>query len=280
MMKASLVAGLLTGLILLSAVLLALGYFAWRVFPGKEPVATRRYSGSLLVPLLLVDFFYWLLDPLVDFLLGHGVKPNHVTYASLALATACSIGFATGHFVAGAWTFGLAAGCDALDGLLARQSGQSSQSGAFIDSFVDRLSEGVVYLGLAYWGAGGWLTWTAVLAIIGSFSVSYARARGESLGVVCKGGLMQRPERMVILFITTLGAPYISIYVEGAVVRPQYHLVIAGTGLIAIAAMFTAFSRARWIVATLREREKNQEQTEPQAQVNFAVAKKIESRRV
>ncbi len=280
MMKASLVAGLLTGLILLSAVLLALGYFALRVFPGKEPEATRRYGGSLLVPLLLVDFFYWLLDPLVDFLIGHGVKPNHVTYASLVLATASAISFATGHFVAGAWIFGLAAGCDALDGLLARQSGQSSQSGAFIDSFVDRLSEGVVYLGLAYWGQGGWLTWTAVLAIIGSFSVSYARARGESLGVFCTGGLMQRPERMVVLFLTTLGAPYISIYVEGAVARPEYHLVIASTGLIALASMFTSFSRARWIVAALRDREENPSSGEPKAQGNFAVAKKIQSRRV
>lgn len=123
MMDASLVAGLLTGLILLSAVLLALGYFSWRVFPGIEPRAGRRYGGSLLVPLLLVDFFYWLLNPLVARLQRRGIKPNHVTYTSLGLSTISAVSFASGHFVLGAWVFGLAAGCDALDGLLARRTG-------------------------------------------------------------------------------------------------------------------------------------------------------------
>lgn len=276
-MDPSLVAGLVPGLVLLSGILLALGYFAVRVFPAMAPGA-RRYGGSLLVPLLLVDFFYWLLDPLVAFLIRRGVRPNHVTYGSLVLSVVCAVSFGTGHFMLGAWVFGLAAGCDALDGLLARRSGQTSESGAFIDSFVDRLSEGIVYLGLAYWGQGGLLTWTAVLAIIGSYSVSYARARGESLGVLCKGGLMQRPERMVVLFITTLGAPYFAFYLEGAVARPVYHLAIAGTGLIALAALFTAVSRARWIVGALRDKELATGGQKVQA--DFAVAKKFESRRV
>lgn len=279
MMEPSLVAGLVPGLVLLSGVLLALGYFAWRVFPTLAPASgPRRYGGSLLVPLLLVDFFYWLLDPVVAFLSRRGVTPNHVTYGSLVLSVACAVSFGTGHFMIGAWVFGLAAGCDALDGLLARHSGQTSESGAFIDSFVDRLSEGVVYLGLAYWGQGGWLTWTAVLAILGSYSVSYARARGEALGVVCKGGLMQRPERMVVLFITTLGAPYFAFYLEGTRGRPIYHLAIAGTGLIAVTALFTAVSRARWIVTALRDKELVQE--EKKARADFSVAKKFESRRV
>ncbi|MBA2661237.1 MAG: CDP-alcohol phosphatidyltransferase family protein [Bradymonadaceae bacterium] len=255
MRMSSLVTGALPGLAILIGGLLALGYYGLAVHPRRDRQAFRRYAGSALVPPMLVGFFYWALGPLVHALARRGVTPNHITAFSLVLATVAAISFGVGQFIWGAWIFALAAACDGLDGLLARLTAQASRSGAFFDSFIDRLGEGGVYLGLAYYGQGGWLTWTAVAAIIASYAVSYARARGEALGVECKGGLMQRPERMVVLFVTTLGSPYLALYLEPGRGIPTYHLAIVGTGFIAAAALFTAVSRARWIFNALRESE-------------------------
>jgi CDP-diacylglycerol--glycerol-3-phosphate 3-phosphatidyltransferase len=96
----------------------------------------------------------------------------------------------------------LVAACiDALDGTLARMTGQQSRFGAFFDSTADRYSEAAVYGGLLYYYLQGDARDTAIVlyaAIIGSQMVSYARARAEGLGIDCKVGLATRVERTLI----------------------------------------------------------------------------------
>jgi CDP-diacylglycerol--glycerol-3-phosphate 3-phosphatidyltransferase len=108
--------------------------------------------------------------------------------------------------------------CDTLDGHIARKTNRNNTFGAFFDSTLDRYSDMFLFVGLAYYYAGGIpLSPTAVhgqaspltviiivFAIAGSFMVSYTRARAEGLGIQCKAGMMQRPERITLIIIGSL----------------------------------------------------------------------------
>ncbi len=100
---------------------------------------------------------------------------------------------------------------DILDGQVARASGLSSVFGSFYDSTLDRISEIVVFLGIFSLYGGGhpdfeypWMVYTVALAMAGSLMVSYTRARAEALGLDCNVGLMQRPERVVLIGVSSL----------------------------------------------------------------------------
>jgi CDP-diacylglycerol--glycerol-3-phosphate 3-phosphatidyltransferase len=124
--------------------------------------------------------------------------------------------------------------CDSIDGSLARTSGRASRFGALLDSAVDRYAEFIMYLGIiAYFiHLEDYGTFAAaLLALCGSFMVSYARARAESLGYEAMQGIMQRPERIVIIGLGAL------IHVTA--------LTIA-IWLVAILANFTALQRVRF----------------------------------
>ncbi|MEQ8834191.1 MAG: CDP-alcohol phosphatidyltransferase family protein [Miltoncostaeaceae bacterium] len=117
------------------------------------------------------------------------------------------------YWVLSALVFVVAGLVDSLDGTLARYQGRSSDFGAFLDSTLDRLAEGVILgaLGITFAQDGqDWSLAACFVALTASFMVSYARARAEGLGITgSSGGLMGRPERLVIvgaaLFLGGLG---------------------------------------------------------------------------
>ena len=93
---------------------------------------------------------------------------------------------------------------DTLDGRYSRMSGKGTLFGAFLDSTLDRIEEGIVLAAVAgYFAASGqdFAAAMCVVAVLGSLMVSYTRARAEALGVECKVGLATRPVRVVILSI-------------------------------------------------------------------------------
>jgi CDP-diacylglycerol--glycerol-3-phosphate 3-phosphatidyltransferase len=144
------------------------------------------------------------LEPLARWLTGLRVLPNHVTTAGLgANLLAAGLIVADQLALAGvAWL--LAGGLDLLDGALARSQGKATRFGAFLDSTVDRVSEGVVFSAIAYRFAVLDEPVNAalvVLALLGSLLVSYTRARTEALGARCKVGLVTRPERVLLLAV-------------------------------------------------------------------------------
>lgn len=145
------------------------------------------------------------LQPLADWLTRRGLLPVQVTLAG-SLFSLLAAGLITADRLLPAGLVWLAAGLlDLLDGALARFQGTSSASGAFLDSTVDRISEGVVFAAIVYHFAarddaeGAALT---ALALLGSLLISYTRARAEGLGAQCKIGLITRAERVLLL---TLG---------------------------------------------------------------------------
>ncbi len=132
------------------------------------------------------------------------VTPNEVTIAGTILNVAAGALVVTDHLIYAGIVFLVGGLCDMLDGALARLSKRVSQFGAFLDSTLDRVSEGVILSAIAYLLATQGRSVDAalvVLALLGSVLVSYTRARAESLGVECKVGLMSRPERVVLVAI-------------------------------------------------------------------------------
>jgi CDP-diacylglycerol---glycerol-3-phosphate 3-phosphatidyltransferase len=131
------------------------------------------------------------------------VTPNQVTVVGVALTFVAAVLTAFGYLRWAGVVLIFAGTFDILDGALARSSGRAYPYGAFLDSTLDRYSEGAIYIGLAAYfaGTGGplqrWLLLATVAALAGSFLVSYVRARAQSLGFTCESGLFARPERVV-----------------------------------------------------------------------------------
>jgi phosphatidylglycerophosphate synthase len=94
---------------------------------------------------------------------------------------------------------------DVMDGAVARAKGKATRFGAYLDSVLDRFSDAFQFIALSFYFAGrepvG--SYLSLGALVGAFGVSYARARAEGLGVECKVGVMERPERLIVL---SLGA--------------------------------------------------------------------------
>ncbi len=137
-----------------------------------------------------------------------GVRANHVTVAGVVACGLAAIALALDRTALALIWLLIGLLCDMLDGDLARLRPENiSRFGAFLDSTVDRISEAVLFAGILiakqeHDGPAGWF-WLVlwVLALSGSFLVSYTRARAEGLGVDCSVGVAERPERMVILIL-------------------------------------------------------------------------------
>lgn len=146
--------------------------------------------------------FKGFLDPFGAFLNRLGLMPNTVTILGLVGNVISAFFLARGEMIIGG-LIALAMGpIDALDGTMARLRGEPKEFGAFVDSVTDRYSELVLFGGLLYYytNQGDWLmTLSVYLAAAGSVLVSYVRARGQSLGMDSKVGLLSRFERYIIL---------------------------------------------------------------------------------
>ena len=141
-------------------------------------------------------------NPLVKILSKSGITPNVLTFVGLALNVAAAYLIAVGYFFFGGVLILVSGLFDLLDGALARFNNQVTQFGAILDSTIDRVSEAVIFCGLLIWyiPKGAALEIVLIIAVlIGSFLVSYIRARAEGLGLECKVGLFTRAERVIVL---------------------------------------------------------------------------------
>ena len=171
----------------------------------------RGQKGGTEQPATLTDWARkWgagVLEPLARLIARTGISPNVVTVTGLILNIGVAWVLAQGHMRLGGLLAALVGLLDALDGALARLTGQKSRFGAFLDSFVDRLCEAVLYLGLLIFYTRHGARQEIMLiyaAIVGSLLISYARARAEGLGLECKVGLLTRMERIAILSLALI----------------------------------------------------------------------------
>lgn len=202
------------------------------------------------------QMIYKIINPLVHGMIKIGITPNFVTTTGLILniAAACVFIYAgmkgeRGDFSYVGWAGGiiLFAGLfDMMDGQVARIGKMSSTFGALYDSVLDRYSELTIFFGICFYLIlQGYVisSLIAFIALIGSLMVSYVRARAEGLGLECKTGFMQRPERVVL---TALGAICCGIFApmmkENAVFEPILIFVLPLL-FIAVFSNITAFGR-------------------------------------
>ena len=174
----------------------------WRVRWVRDPRVTHVSDRVLAtaLPTELCRMLLAALQPVVRTMLALGVSANAVTLASLlaGIVAGCTLG--TGHFGIAGVLF-VAASCgDALDGLVARASHTESPGGALFDASVDRYEEFFAFAGLAIFFRSSELLLTLTLvALAGSFMVSYGSAQAEARHIRVPPGLMRRPERATCL---------------------------------------------------------------------------------
>ena len=185
------------------------------------------------------QMIYVVIHPLVKFLIKLGLTPNAVTLIGLVLNILVTAIFIEGaekgnrgelSYIGWAGAMVLFAGVfDMLDGQVARLGKMSSSFGALFDSVLDRYSELVLFLGICYYLVSHHYFYSslfAFVAMIGSLMVSYTRARAEGLGVECKEGLMQRPERVITIGVTAIACGITAYFIGG-----DYKVYLPGTNL-------------------------------------------------
>ncbi len=142
------------------------------------------------------------LAPLCLVLAGFGVRPNQITVTGTLICVLGAGLVAADRLVLGGLVWLVGSALDMVDGALARSQDQASRGGAFLDSTLDRISEGVLFIAIAYHVAAHGAALEAaltVVALLGALLVSYTRARAEALGAECKVGIITRAERVVLL---------------------------------------------------------------------------------
>jgi CDP-diacylglycerol--glycerol-3-phosphate 3-phosphatidyltransferase len=151
---------------------------------------------------------YRITNPIVGILGKSGITPNALTFINLALSIVAAYAIATNHLILGGVLVLVSGLFDLLDGALARFTKQTTKFGAILDSTVDRISEAAILCGLLIWYVpqedASLKIVLIFVVLIGSFLVSYVRARAEGLGWQCQVGLFTRAERVIVLAIGLL----------------------------------------------------------------------------
>lgn len=212
---------------------------------------------------------YQVIDPFVKTLIRYNVTPNMVTTIGLlgnaaAAALLFYAGTKSGYRDPNYWIV-LLSGIliilfslfDMLDGQVARLGGMTTKFGAMYDSVLDRYCEILMFGSISYFLLLTGSTLGAVLAflaLMGSISVSYVRARAEGLGIECKIGFMQRPERVVVTAVALIATGFWGICIHGYTdARPNIILIIA-MAVIAVFANLTAIARLYHSYIKLKEK--------------------------
>ena len=166
------------------------------------------------------------------------LTPNAISLTGLIGNLVAAALIVEEHFVLAGVAFVLGSLCDMLDGRYSRMSGKGSPFGAFLDSTLDRIEEGVVLTAVAIWfakGSNDLAVGATVLTVVGSYMVSYTRARAEALGVECKVGIASRAVRVVILSAGLL-------FADGEIVA-DLDLLEPAVYAMAALTIFTTFQR-------------------------------------
>lgn len=213
-----------------------LGFRAYlRAHPERPDV-----RGSRLLGARVRAWYFSNLTPFEDLFVAHRVPPAALSWAQLAASVLTGAAYASGLIYTAGFLVLFTGTLDILDGKVARRTVGGTPAGAFLDSVIDRYAEFAGYLGLICYFRSGWQLWFVLLAVLGGTMVSYTRARAEGLGVSCEVGILQRPERFVIL---GFGSIFSSL--AAGLLGGQHHLLSATIVALAVLSNVTALQRWR-----------------------------------
>jgi phosphatidylglycerophosphate synthase len=206
--------------------------------------------GSAVLGPGIRGWYFENLQPFEEWCVRRGVSPAYLSYAQLAGSALVGACYATGMLFTAGWLLLLTGTLDIIDGRVARRTAGASARGAFLDSVIDRYVESFAYFGLAAFFRDSWVLWAVLFALLGSTMVSYARARGEGLGMDIRVGIFQRPERVVILGFGSIFGSAVEHLTEPWFPGPGYTVVILTVLAVAVLTNITALQR---IIHTWRE---------------------------
>ncbi|MBI1908785.1 MAG: CDP-alcohol phosphatidyltransferase family protein [Deltaproteobacteria bacterium] len=210
-----------------------------------------RKAHSRFLSRFLKEWWYWFIGPFERGAVKLHLTPNFFTVCGFLLSAVSAYFFYKGMLGLGGWTMIFGATCDIIDGRIARLTGRESKSGAFFDSVMDRFGEAVVFLGLAGFYKDSWLLPVVILGLVGSMMVSYTRARGEGVGVECRGGIMQRAERIVYLGVGSVFSPILAYFLSPFINVHVDFVTVGVLVLIAVMTNLTALYRMFYIIRRL-----------------------------
>jgi CDP-diacylglycerol--glycerol-3-phosphate 3-phosphatidyltransferase len=176
-------------------VLLALTAYGWEVWPTVEEDADV-FDGRFRTG------FETGLKPVGAKLSKLGITADHLTLLGVVMAAGAAVAIANGALRAGFLLLALSGINDMLDGAVAKASGTASPRGAFFDSVSDRLSDALLFGGVAWYLSsteGGQIVLLPMAILAGAMLISYERAKAEALGYDARGGIMERAERFIML---------------------------------------------------------------------------------
>lgn len=240
---------------LLAAALVSMGAFA--ALGGRRDADAERKGTRFLggIGQFFLHWFMWAIGPAERLCLRLGATPDLFNFAGLGFGFASGVLIATGRLELGGWAIALGGVADILDGRIARARELASDYGKFIDSTLDRFVEAFAFLGFTiYLRPIRFGPAVAAAALAGSLLVSYARARGETVGEPGPAGLMQRAERLVLTCLVCLAdAP-----LTARLGLPPGTAVFWVLALIAATAFLTAVHRTVAIALRLRRRARQE----------------------
>jgi CDP-diacylglycerol--glycerol-3-phosphate 3-phosphatidyltransferase len=237
--------------VLLSILAFAVGSMPVFALTGAHRRADPNESssrGSFVLGGFVRSWFYWFVRPVERASLALGLSPLFYNLLGVAFGVAAGVAFGLGRPNLGGWAILLGGAADVLDGRIARARGLADSRGAFLDSTLDRFAEFGAFVGLAVLFKDSVTALVLVVtALGGSLLVSYARARGESQGVLCNKGIMQRAERLLLLGFGAILDPSVSQWMG----RGPGALLVPVLAIIAVGTVWTAVYRTVWIAREL-----------------------------
>lgn len=202
-------------------------------------------KGSRVIGSGIRGWYFSNLEPFEDLFVRVGLPPAVLSYGQLIASPIVGIAYGMGLIYTAGFLVLFTGTLDILDGKVARRTGGASRRGAFLDSVVDRYAEFFGYVGLLVFFDGGWAHWAVLFALLGGMMVSYTRARAEGLGLSCEIGLLQRPERFVLLGFGSIFSSILA-HALGGPFEGQTLLALT-IGVVAVLSNVTALQRARYI---------------------------------
>ncbi|OFZ22316.1 MAG: hypothetical protein A2X94_02385 [Bdellovibrionales bacterium GWB1_55_8] len=218
----------------------------------------NRQGGSVFLSKKLMEMGYWALEPLGRLFVFFRISANMLTWSALALGFLSAACLAAGHFGFGAAFTAGAGFLDALDGMVARLTGTQGRGGEILDSAIDRCVEFFFIGGVVlYYRDIPPVQIIALLALLGSFLVSYSTAKAEAFHIEVPRGTMRRPERAVYLTLGALLSPITIPWLESErlFARPIAHPMVIALIIVAIFANLSAIERFKAIAQALRARQ-------------------------
>jgi CDP-diacylglycerol--glycerol-3-phosphate 3-phosphatidyltransferase len=172
------------------------------LIPRQEPL---RLKGTIWQHSRIANFYYFLLLHFAKWTAKARISPDSLTVGSLAVSVVATFAIAYGQFGYAAVFLVISGSLDLLDGAVARLTNQASRWGALLDSTVDRVADALPLCGLLFFYASNRIAMSIIVSnILFGFTISYVRARSESLGKKLPETFMRRAERLIVLFSSLL----------------------------------------------------------------------------